>query len=914
MDGKEHADATSSPQSFEGSYTGALASTLREVLLLRQPDGSMREASVYTRVNVVEAPHLRQSVFDGVIHMVDGQRLALPLVYHDPRARKFALLLPEALRHRVLEERAELLLRLGEAKEHLPAYVASAQVVVGLLELDTYLRADARAQSHSNMPSAPARDLELERRLEDLSHRERQLWQQHEDLIRRERELDMRARQMDRKSTWGASSMPGARRDNVAVEGSSRFPIRPSSPAIPIPRGGSDASEVLEAELDEVSGEEPLYDYDSSAPNAFDEAFEQSADSLRAGEASASDVEDLGVVRSREEEEEILEKMPTYNPPATGSHAVLSDVEGAQLERMEDLVDPSAVEEVAAVLSSTGFVSEATLLEEPELDVVLLLDDDSRDSLEASGEPFVRVCTDLPSDWQADQFARAADLLTQLVIVDDYPVVLVTVYARHAHGQLWARRVALDPYGEQDGALLEALSSRFAVDFVIDGDEEASRAIVASREENVQRILAYIEEMPSPQVTSFMTAADTVLQEPPAVECPTPTFEAGEPLERPGAIRRALVAWSAWKELADEAVLLYGLSPGRVDAASAPVLEAAGWAGVLTTEASVEEALRSGQYRSLAVLVEQQVHAFSLTLATDKDGGSGLSRDEIVEICEELLDLADDAQVRVGADFEALTRQYLGADGEDESSGEHAIPEDVVADDAESDSDADAGQFASVEPNEDVEALMQLLESDMSAARAIEQLCEHDDVQDLGRVFAALQGLPLDQRFVLAPMFAQFGSRAVDTVAAGLEAKAREDRLLSVLLLGELREVESLPVLVAQLERETTPVWKQVARVIGTFGEAALAPLKRGAVSAEGGLRDRITYTLAHVANAIGTDAETELLAWVAGSDALSSDVVLEALALRGKAEDDAKTVRAGAAHTEGVEDLAQSFYTAGSE
>ena len=55
----------------------------------------------------------------GQLHrMEDGRELALTFVYHDPNARKFALVIPPALAHLEVKEWARLMTEVAEDTNH----------------------------------------------------------------------------------------------------------------------------------------------------------------------------------------------------------------------------------------------------------------------------------------------------------------------------------------------------------------------------------------------------------------------------------------------------------------------------------------------------------------------------------------------------------------------------------------------------------------------------------------------------------------------------------------------------------------------------------------------------------------------------------------------------------------------------
>lgn len=123
-------------------------------MLVTEDDGSAEVRWVYRGVNAATDPALAELARRGELFRIDrAQGLLLSFVYHDPAKRKFALVLPEGLRHRALEERAALIESLAEEPEHpIPAYVAEAQVVIGLEALERYLSDTPEAPESTRVP------------------------------------------------------------------------------------------------------------------------------------------------------------------------------------------------------------------------------------------------------------------------------------------------------------------------------------------------------------------------------------------------------------------------------------------------------------------------------------------------------------------------------------------------------------------------------------------------------------------------------------------------------------------------------------------------------------------------------------------------------------------------------------------
>lgn len=166
-------------------YAGTLGRTRSEAVQVLMPDGSIRSLSVYVGIDAVADPALAALARAGTLHHVaEGVELALPFTYHDPLARVFVLVLPEALRHRVLAVRAELMLALAEDTHHaVPDYVRDVEVVVGArgllrrLEVGDSQRLPLRVDpvDIAGLTALAERERELSRRERLVETRERAL-------------------------------------------------------------------------------------------------------------------------------------------------------------------------------------------------------------------------------------------------------------------------------------------------------------------------------------------------------------------------------------------------------------------------------------------------------------------------------------------------------------------------------------------------------------------------------------------------------------------------------------------------------------------------------------------------------------------------------------------------------------------
>ncbi len=162
----------------EPIYEGQAGGTSTENVHVRVR-GTLRGFAIYRGVNVATDPHLRELVLSGGLHTIEGEGpLACTFVYHDPVARKLALVIPEVLRHEELKERARFLRRLARDPSVIPRYAAEARTVIGIAGLTEYLSS-----------TEPSERDDINARESALAARERRIRERAEEVTRLEDEL-----------------------------------------------------------------------------------------------------------------------------------------------------------------------------------------------------------------------------------------------------------------------------------------------------------------------------------------------------------------------------------------------------------------------------------------------------------------------------------------------------------------------------------------------------------------------------------------------------------------------------------------------------------------------------------------------------------------------------------------------------
>ena len=160
---------------------------------------------VYRSINVASDPAVGELLERGELNILvcpacDARFTpGVPLIYHHPEARCFALLLPETMRHQELQERANLLDSLAADPADVPHYVKQLEVVFGtpglLRLLDSELEVltpdwEKEQQLSELAQVQDQRHSDLEHREAEMVVREEDLQAKQEDLITRRSKLD----------------------------------------------------------------------------------------------------------------------------------------------------------------------------------------------------------------------------------------------------------------------------------------------------------------------------------------------------------------------------------------------------------------------------------------------------------------------------------------------------------------------------------------------------------------------------------------------------------------------------------------------------------------------------------------------------------------------------------------------------
>jgi hypothetical protein len=846
----------------EAPYTGAAGATRIEPMLVTLPDGSVRSVPVYRAVNVGSDPALREPTLAGGLHRFEsGEELAIPFVYHDPAAQKLCVVVPEALRHRVLAERAALLTRLADDTAHaVPAYARDATAVVGVAELAAYLARPAGSAEHGARRAVlDAREAELARREEQVGAREERLalrgeglTSREDELRTREEELEAGQRDLAQREEELAARLEGLRAREeeltaaLAAAGESSASvaspatISPAPATIP-PEPPSTFVNLLEESSGTEDDVESVPDSTTPGPSAvardaspaeerLDDQVEEIVDEADLDDAEvaeeieeldgADSVEDTGVVRmsagATTDVHALDEGRAPVASPARPSAA--PPVFVAPEVRRPASTAPAAP--VGTVPPPPGFLRDA----ERELDVIV--------------EDGVRLFARLDAGRDA-AFEAGAELLVQLAVVQGHPVAVLALVASTDEARPYVRRAALDARDDAHRSILDALRHRFSARvafYAADGRHLRSIDVAAPREENVALLLERAAKMPDAQVDGA-TACERALSAPPPVrEAAQPfTVREGAPAAasaRDAAAAVAKLATWATPDRLDRALLVLSVPRANVDATFSRTLEDAIDFGVALPAALRDRAVTLGFANEPGELVTRQIESFRRTSVA-----KGLGAEETAANWEALLEAAAEFEIAMDSDTHDVAWQAIRAvKGGDEPG---ARPVDI-----------DPAKLAEMGPPE----LVLLLDHPRARRAAALELCRRGDAELVDAVYKAVRKMPRPEVVQVTARVVAFGEASGDVLIDGLGARKTFVRQASALVLGQLKLRRAVVPLIHLLQSEESDVWKEVARILGELGQASYRPLLRAAREPKSA-DERFAYALAHAANAGSREA-----------------------------------------------------------
>lgn len=847
----------------EPAYEGTLGRTRLRSVHVTLPSGFVRLIQVYDRLNVSTDPQLRESAISGALHRFEtGEALVMPFVYHDPGARKLALVVPELLRHDELALRSKLLAELADDRESpIPAYVAEATVVVGLSALGKYLESKhsraARGELEKREKALEVREAELARREdaakeaaiavkderknvdargEALEQREGRLHGRAEQVTRREDELRLYSEELDAaRADLAMREQELESRMEMLQQREEELATRSATEAIPAPKdsallGDNDVVQLAPAEdMDELLDDEDVEELEplETSPGEIVAELADAVEMVDEPLDPISDVEEIV-----DDVEEIVDDIDDLEvvevEDITGLHAIPADEREGRISESNTQVSaakarvsepPSPPEPppgpTPSVAPPAGFAARRA------------------SAVATLHEGTVRIFAKLPQG-KEDALEEGAthDLLAQLVVVEECPVVLLTVVERAGESRPTVLRAAVDPRSDDGREMLETLRRGFRARVVLfTASGTYLRAVDASapREGNAQRINERVAKMRAAAAVDVATALPRVLSAPPPIAAENHPFapeaerkEARNVTEAKGALD-ALEKWSDHERM-DHAVLVLSIPVDQVEGSIKQILEGAVSYGLPLPGRLRKRALGLGVADDAAALVARQIEAFSKT-TKPKDRG-GLDAEGAAAGWEALLEAAGEAEVAIDTTTHELAWKLIRA--------------------------VRGGNAADIDPAKlsdmGIPELVMLLEHPRYRCDAAIEIASRKEADLAERLCKAVRKMPRNEVVRVVPRIVDLGDDAGDAFIDGLSARKTFVRQAFALSLGQLKLRRAVVPLLHLLVSEESEVWREVARVLGAFGTASVRTVTRQLKDPKGP-KERYVMTLAHLLN-----------------------------------------------------------------
>ncbi|HEX2676627.1 MAG TPA: hypothetical protein VHM19_08300, partial [Polyangiales bacterium] len=641
-------------------YEGAPGQTRYESVHLVEPDGSLRSVAMCRAVNVRTHPELRARVLSGLLHRLDdGRELALPFVYHDPDAFKFALVMPPLLAHLELKEHSKLMGAIADDTRHpVPLYVRESTTVIGINALARFLESDdvlvrrsqgfAMAQQAAVGASGEREQLLLARERE-LAEQERSLIRMAEGLTAREGAINRREEQLEtaridleiRESELAVSARPGAVRAGGWQEVSGATAQQNEATVI------ANFSRELAANAELLSEQRAtgtLTALQRSVPPPLrprSRPISVTPPPLPAYRGRATPPP----LRQHHDDALTVVTRPSEPPPLPGDAAheaqVISDNDGD-----DNLAETAPEPEVAppAYFEAQRAGQMALKLADDELWLFVQLDSDHD------------TC-----------FRRGAELMLQYSEADGYPVVVLSLVDENGN-EPYAIRLALDGRAEADLRVLEHLSRSFRarVALHVEGEYLSTVTVSTLREGVAQAICDKIDALPHDHHSGGPSPAEALVRvlhaPPPLWNDDLPFGPARRETPTPVAVLAAVEQLSSWlrPEKLAQATLTYSVPRHVIDASVRRVLRSAIVFGVALPAELAKLAVEHGVTADERTLLRDQLNAFKQRVEqSENDLGEEATRHN----WDSLFARAEELGVEISARMHELALNGVAADG-----------------------------------------------------------------------------------------------------------------------------------------------------------------------------------------------------------------------------------------------------------
>ena len=422
-------------------YVGHWSNTNIEKAQFACRCGDILGVDIYRSVNTATDSSCQFAALEGSLHRAQcavcnaEYDLAVPIVFHDPEQKRFALYIPDALLHDEFHLRSELLKSLADHRDEVvPRYVRLMMTLAGVHELEMWVNGRL-PRTVEDKPQAPgpkpagegtirAKLKELEERQAEIAHARAEIRKKEAEVAKLAGQNEILSRKLERMEMQSAVPKKGGKRKAAP---STSSPIPP---------------------LDEIEGvEEP----------PLDEMVGPAFADLESEEVASIAPDDLEEIEDSEAIDQALQEELT------------------PVKKVAEVIRPEPVEEIEEIPEPPPELGKS-------LGSVLARVENGEVALYARLEPSAAK----------PLLADGSDLWCQLFGFASYPIVTLALVengeAPEPHGIWWT----FDVDRETDRAFLSLLRSTFAARVTLFGpaDEFIGRVErKASREVNLSMIM-----------------------------------------------------------------------------------------------------------------------------------------------------------------------------------------------------------------------------------------------------------------------------------------------------------------------------------------------------------------------------------------------------------------------------------------
>ncbi|HEY5947935.1 MAG TPA: hypothetical protein VIV40_20705, partial [Kofleriaceae bacterium] len=838
--------------------------------------------TVHTTIDAVSDPELVERLYAGSLNTVrvDGQsghEVAMPIVYHDPAAELFVLVLGESHRHREIEERIKLLERLRDDNALIPAYVKDFAVVFGGSGLRAYLESKAQQALATRADSK-----ETEKKKVELQNREAELERMRQELDHMRAELKRKQGEHEITAAEFRRAQLELQRDRTELErmrAEARQRVIAAAVAVPAeattigppPERGDDVTtkpiSLQEADDIETSMVAAL----PPAPSPETEA--------KPSEHHGTNGARPQVMTTFEESEHTGEDATPLPTPQTESGllsiSVEVDEEPTGNSEMPAGSDPLTTQTADGPPEKDKWIE--AMAKSPS-STFGLVDGKARLAL-VVGEHIVRGLT------------GNLDVRVLLHRLSSYPVVTMLLGPPAALRTPSPQQVVvlpLDVGHDGDRAVLNALAKKFelTVDIIQRGLLVRRVRLTAPLAENIAYILRAADDhlrgiaADGESDPSYARARDLILgagydllgvEHAEAAEFRDDKLSQ---LDTAQALRRALAIARRFARPSREDYLVCarGYPLARWRELRRGVLERAVQWGIWMGPELAQHAVSEGLARSRRDLV----------LKLDA-GFDTLRRDPAAFDID--ADAADDNQKALGEEARAL-----GVELRRKATNGTIKSEDLAVVSGSIEGTPPKGTAKQKTTDE----LLTLLDDKIQRVSAATELCDRGDPRAASAVVAAVKKMSRAEAVRILGKCVKFGSAAAPSLIEGLSSSKAFLRHGCALALALLRTDEGTHAVIDLLLSEPTEIWREVARAIGQIGPPALMPLAahvgRLGDAVTPATHERVAWAMAHV----GVRGGKSALDQMAAGQSVMAPIAKKALELHANAARDEVRVRPG--------------------